>query len=140
MDARELLAGVILGSASTMAEKVSLLFSLFDTDSDRLLNRDDLALLLSTCLNALAAMCALDCARAAAAALDPIAANIIRKIDASGGKKISNAQLVGWASRSPSAVSALCRHGTTDADSIKSKCGLGGSARIEMTLRFRVRL
>lgn len=129
MDARQLLAGVIIGSASTFAEKIAMLFSLFDTRGDRLLNRDDMVLLFSTCLNALATMCALDSDRAPTAPLDPIAASIIRSVDASGGKKISHAQLVGWATRSSSAVSVLCRHGTTDADIVKSKLSFGGIAR-----------
>ncbi len=129
MDARQLLAGVIIGSASTFAEKIAMLFSLFDTRGDRCLNRDDLTLLFSTCLNALGTMCAPDSDRTPMAPLDPIAASIIRSIDAGGGKKISHAQLVGWATRSPSAVSVLCRHGTTDADIIKSKFSFGGISR-----------
>jgi hypothetical protein len=113
VDAREVVAVILLCCSSTLNEKLGALFNFFDTDSDQLMNSSELAIMLSCAIRGMDKICLQGSTSDASVHLK-IATSIVKQFDPSGKRKINFANLFSWIIKSPSAISLCCRRGTSD--------------------------
>eukprot|EP00455_Lapot_gusevi_P033892 TRINITY_DN3719_c0_g1_i1.p1 TRINITY_DN3719_c0_g1~~TRINITY_DN3719_c0_g1_i1.p1 ORF type:complete len:591 (+),score=117.83 TRINITY_DN3719_c0_g1_i1:67-1839(+) len=115
VDVLEILCGMILCANATFANKLAASFELFDFDENGWMSKDELVIFCKTCVKALSKICGMEETDSTLDYLTPVINEMFSQADKQSRRKLTKDEIVAWAAKSPSAVSMLCRYGTTDA-------------------------